>query len=379
MMNVRRVLQVIYIFGPQHILGGISAAKRNQELPSNFRRIVVLRQNWLKADSFRRMTETCETLLSSSDVEFVSVDEKIWESLIISFPEKIGIDRDSYDEIELIYPHDVVTTSVEDLNKCLDNPKLICFGDAMGTVYSKSKVDPPRNLLHRLSMRRKTTSQDVNRIFRETRLFHLILPILNTEINTTNVVIQVPDRKSIRLNISELTKGIEGELVDFLQKETSERSAILCLDNLSEGNFLSLDKEIEMYVDFVHELGSDVEKIFVKPHPLDEHNKVDLIKARAISHDVVEIPFEFSRIPLELWPIEVFKGVVSSMSGPNLSLRYLHNFPVHNPIDRLRLDKYITGLSLSVFTLDQEQIASVKASLPNWDAKGVLYKKNAEQ
>jgi hypothetical protein len=379
MITENRVLQVIFIFGPQHILGGLSAAMRSEIRNLTCKRIVIFRQNWFKKVIFDRIRITCEAILKDSGTELHSIPQEDWERFLGDFPNWVNIDTQSIDSTELIFPHNVVTSSIEDLIGCLDNPDLICFGDAMGTIYEKNILFSKKDrILNFMLGHMRLKSYDRN-ILQKVKTFYLMLPIVNTRTIRIEDRVQIPTRKKVLENISIIGGSIQKEIQHFLACETDSNSAILCLENLSEANFIGYEQEIEMYVEFIDGLDERIDKVFIKSHPLDEGSKIHQIYMRSTKKVIREVPTNYNGIPIEFWPLHEYRGVVCSMSGPNLSLAYLYNMKVKNPFENLSLTKYFKDPHLGTFEFDQKVISSLLLTLPTWDEASILYPRLGEE
>jgi hypothetical protein len=174
-------------------------------------------------------------------------------------------------------------------------------------------------------------------------------------------------------NIIKIGGSIQRDLQQFFAQETDSNTAILCLENLSEGNFMGYKEEIDMYVEFIESLDESVNKIFIKSHPLEEASKIHQINKRFAKKVIQEIPPKYNGIPLEFWPLQCYRGLICSMSGPNLSLAYLYNVKVKNPFEKLSLKKYFKDPHLGTFELDQKIISAILLTLPTWDGASILY------
>jgi hypothetical protein len=208
---------------------------------------------------------------------------------------------------------------------------------------------------------------------RKVEIFHLMLPVVESKIKGVTTKVQIPDKISIGRTIDALCLESKHAMSEFIKTQMDENTAVVCLENLSESRFSEFDKEIQLYVHFISILNSKSKRVYLKPHPLQEKSKVELIAAAISDRDVLLLPESLSRTPVEYWPLEDFKGTICSMGVPNISLKYLYDLSVSNPASDEVIREFIENSYQESFFWVEEQLKRIKLKLENWDGASILF------
>ena len=367
------LIQIILIYGPQHILGGMVAAERENIGVAKFRKVFVFRQNWLSTANFELMVEDCQRVLELSSSEFHSVLESDWEKYLSELETFVSKAREEGCEIEFLFPHDVVTNTVKAILSCTGKVNIICYGDGMGTVFSRKTITLSR-LRGVRRLKQKAKFALIERDFlRKVDVFHLMLPVVESKISGIATKLQVPDRSTIRKTIDGLCLESKDKMSEFIGSRMDSKTAVICLENLAESQFSEFEKEVQLYAYFASSLNIEITKIYLKPHPLQEMSKIGVITDAILGREVFALPDYLSRTPIEYWPLENFQGIVCSMGVPNISLRYLYNLSVVNPASDAVIRKFIDNSYHESFFWVEQQLRSIEIKLEKWDTSSILY------
>ena len=367
------LIQIILIYGPQHILGGMVAAERENIGVAKFRKVFVFRQNWLSTANFELMVEDCQRVLELSSSEFHSVLESDWENYLSELETFVSKAREEGCEIEFLFPHDVVTNTVKAILSCTGKVYIICYGDGMGTVFSRKTITLSR-LRGVRRLKQKAKFALIERDFlRKVDVFHLMLPVVESKVSGIATKLQVPDRSTIRKTIDGLCLESKDKMSEFIGSRMDSKTAVICLENLAESQFSEFEKEVQLYAYFASSLNIEITKIYLKPHPLQEMSKIGVITDAILGREVFALPDYLSRTPIEYWPLENFQGIVCSMGVPNISLRYLYNLSVVNPASDAVIRKFIDNSYHESFFWVEQQLRSIEIKLEKWDTSSILY------
>lgn len=293
-----------------------------------------------------------------------------------------------------LYSHDVSSDAVHILCEAMPSARRVCLGDALGMVCDRTYqielvVTGKKPSLQ--EMRRRKFKRLFKRIFdRRSIVFNesiipdlasLILPVDQTGTTLMGVKLHVPD-KDLVLRILKRMSSSFAELNRFLSKAVPVSSApgnkptlVLLMENIAEGGTMSFDTEVEMYASMIQGAAPMGATIILKGHPgetLDREAPIREILGDRF--DVVAVPPEFKRIPVELWTEIVDRVEFISLSYPSLSLHYLFGKKVINPandeffkrwIDPKFWESYKDGLKLY-----QEPLRKI----PTWNRNSLLVK-----
>jgi hypothetical protein len=296
---------------------------------------------------------------------------------------------------EIYYAHDVVGELYQSLCTAYPDAKRICFGDALGNVYERDVHLSYLRAVHKKPTIKQSIldrgKQVVNKLFGTSLLASekvrpkdykphraaLILPVdqSGTFLKKTPITLV---SKDIAIAIIEQCSASCRDLNDYLDTITeiysNRRRYLLLTDNFAEGNFIDFDREIDMYCSIIMAHCEPGSVVFLKSHPgetLPRNGRIrDSIGAQ---FDIVELDNKFKRYPIELWKELVVSSSVISMSYPVLSLKYLYNIDVFQPMDHVFIERwfpewtwrsYKNALSLYMVPLKK---------LSSWDNQELLY------
>ena len=116
----------------------------------------------------------------------------------------------------------------------------------------------------------------------------------------------------------------------------------MLLENFAEAQFIELEKEVSMYCSIVKSNCTKGDVLFLKPHPGEIFtNRIKYITAKLSNYvRVVKLDNEYTTYPIELWKELVQNSTVISMAYPVLSLRYLYNIQIIQPMDKTFIETW---------------------------------------
>lgn len=310
---------------------------------------------------------------------------------------KKKIDKFEFDSI--FYPHDVESGMYQLLCTVYPNAKRICFGDAFGNVYEKkvhlsfllknendgyahSFIKRIFNYLRSLNI--KKTGQLADKEINLLKLNEfkpdaasLILPVDQSGRFLKEIPLFIPEKKIVMdvlnqsiTNASDLKCYCE----QLLKKYNNQIKWILLTDNFAEGNFIEFDKEIEMWISIISSNASPGDVIFLKSHPGEtlERNKA-IIEKIGNDYIVVELDTRFKRYPIEIWYDLIMNCGIICMSYPVLSLKYLYDVDVIQPMNDEFIEKWFPEWTWRSYKNSLSLYMEPLKRLPYWDGKSVLY------
>jgi hypothetical protein len=266
-----------------------------------------------------------------------------------------------------------VTDTVKSIISCLGKARVVCFGDGMGTVFSRNRI-----VISRLTgikrIKKWLAFFFIEKDFlRNVEIFYLMLPVIESKVKGVTAKVQIPDKISIGRTIDALCLESKEDMSEFIRTQMDENTAVICLENLSESRFIEFDTEIQLYIHFINTLNSKSTRVYLKPHPLQEMPKAALIAAAINDRDVLLLPESLSRTPVEYWPLKDFKGTICSMGVPNISLKYLYDLSVSNPASDEVIREFMENSYQESFFWVEEQLRRIELKLENWDGASILF------
>lgn len=282
-----------------------------------------------------------------------------------------------HDFQEIYYPHDVVGNVYQSLCKLFPKATRICYGDGLGIVYEKYFH---LGKLLKYSWREKF-SQKLEKIrYNLTQKPHksiLILPVDQSGQFLKNVALTVCSKQAVLGVINKCifgTKSLHLYIRTLISKNKDKKKFLLLTENIAEGKFLDFNREIEMYSAIIKKYCPRNSIIFLKSHPGETlpRNKAIKISLKKYA-TIIELNKKFSRYPIEIWKELVTNSVVISMSYPRLSLKYLYNIDVINPMDNAFIEKWFPRWTWESYKNSIKLYSEPLKKLEKWNGKAILW------
>jgi hypothetical protein len=274
---------------------------------------------------------------------------------------------------EIYYSHNVVGEMYQFLCTAFPSAQRICFGDALGNVYEKE--------VH-LSFLIKTPVALTPKEFKPHKAA-LILPVDQSGNFLKNIPLTVCD-KNIVIDMIERCISSASDLQNYIQNilllYRNSKKYLLLTENIAEGNFIDFNREIDMWCSIIEDNCIPGSVIFLKSHPgetLQRNNKI----AEKLSdrYEVVELDKKFKRYPIEIWKNLVLNYGIICMSYPVLSLKYLYDIDVMNPMNDAFIERWFPAWTWDSFKNAHTLYMEPLKNLAHWDGKSVLYSGNLKR
>jgi len=370
----------ILIHGAQNMLPALCAIKSLNLQNSSL--TIYMRQHSLSKERFSTQVSVVRNFFKGLNVDLISLTESEW----ISFRKgnrSLTKNKKSKDGKNVfLYPHDLTSDTSQVIAKNTNSSINICYGDGYGLLINNvSKV--------RLSLRFDNLIATIKYIYRslENRIPHritpdkfvAILPVSQIqEIPLSMVELVIPEKLMVLEEVIRFHNeniDLESNFVDQITMGIENNpTVLLLLENFSECGFIDNESELQLYKEAVTEnvkLGSVIN---IKSHPWSNGVLAEsLSRELSNSYQIRTIHGEVENYPIELWPIDFSRTDVISMSTPAISLEYLFNKRVVQPLNMEKVIKYFKPEFFQILKMQIELIDNPVANLSNWDMKSFLY------
>ncbi len=390
---------LVHIFSPTHIISSISAIQ-SIHVDEKFEVIFIIHNPmWEKVVKEIEHSILSLTRKNTFIKNVITIyDNNLFSKMTLA-EVKLFLNKKlkDFQLDEIYYSHDIGNLLYYYL--CISYPeaKRICFGDAFGIVYEK---------YHRLSWNNITVAKPtaVNlfiqniyiNMIKLLALFGVRYPINLNRINflAHEAALIIPmdpsghflDHISLTVCPKELVLDVisqcmdsASELNDYIQDILNiyhNRNKVLLLtENGAEGNFLSFEKDIEMYCTMIRENAPKNSVVFLKSHPGEMLPRNEKIQDKLRNnYEIVELDKKFKRYPVELMKDLVLNSSVICVSYPNLSLKYLYDIDVINPWDEDGfIEKWCYQDYWFLFKNGNKLYTEPLKNLDLWDGNNVLW------
>jgi hypothetical protein len=137
---------------------------------------------------------------------------------------------------------------------------------------------------------------------------------------------------------------------------------------------MDFDREVEMYCSIIMQYCKAGGVVFLKSHPGETLPRNERIKERLGSFiEVIELDKKFKRYPIEVWKDLVLKCSVICMSYPVLSLKYLYDIDVFQPMDHAFIEKWFPEWTWASYKNSLSLYMEPLRKLATWDGTGILW------
>ncbi|ASQ46412.1 polysialyltransferase family glycosyltransferase [Legionella clemsonensis] len=291
----------------------------------------------------------------------------------------------NYPLTEIFFSHDI---SSDFWNQTLMHafPKAtrVCYGDALGLVYSHHHFT---QLMYRLKQSNKIILTNI--LARLKRKF--FYPSKKKQLLAHQAILTIPcDPGNDFLTQCELSiisqqelrdcvKNLADALPDFKThlKELTLQSAVPCFllmpSNFTESKLTTLENEIALYQEILNTHTPKGSQIIIKPHPA--HNPIFLqaiIEVLKKNYEIYLVDNQYHHLPIELAESLIQGCEVLSVSYSSISIPYIYNKPVKHVLTQEMIDKYFSREKKYWFTESNNLYLRMITALQDWDQKNVL-------
>lgn len=337
----------------------------------------------------------------SAELQMLSVDTL--EEAIANL--KLYIENERIDEI--YYPHDVIGELYQFLCMSFPEAQRICLGDALGyAIGKKTRLDLVRQDLKLKEKISITYLQSI--VFQKIGMliFHLfpsgigrygkkqlkealyekefkpdkavlILPMDQSGTFLKNLPLTVCDKDIVRDVLRRLSSNCEhlNSYMDYLLSHYKNKERYLFLTEVySEASYLEFETDIRMNCSIIESNCKAGSVIFIKGHPTEKHPRAGRIKELlSDKYDIVEIDGKYRRYSVELMDDLVLGCNVISSSYAVLSLKYLYDKDVIQPMDKVFIEKWFPESFWRTMNNSLEFCTGTIDRLYIWDGKSVIW------
>lgn len=274
----------------------------------------------------------------------------------------------------IFYAHDVVGNFLNLLKDKNVTAKTVCYGDALGQLFDKSthlglinKEGRIRSLLKRLKGDKDAQIPDYA---------VLTIPVSQIKMNRRSKLI-VPDRSLAQSVLEKCRTNIQviAEYAKELKSSIKDKNSYLFMtENIAEGCFMSFENEMDFYKDILEQNCPQGATIIVKPHPGEQIDRTKYFEEHlGKNYHFIKFDPSLKRYPIELFYDLLKECTVISMFYPVLSLKYLYDMSVIQPMTNLVIEKYFASSLWDSYKNAIELNMAPLGRLENWDGKSLLY------
>ena len=137
---------------------------------------------------------------------------------------------------------------------------------------------------------------------------------------------------------------------------------------------MSFENEMDFYKDILEQNCPQGATIIVKPHPGEQIDRTKYFEEHlGKNYHFIKFDPSLKRYPIELFYDLLKECTVISMFYPVLSLKYLYDMSVIQPMTNLVIEKYFASSLWDSYKNAIELNMAPLGRLENWDGKSLLY------
>ncbi|HAT2056340.1 polysialyltransferase family glycosyltransferase [Legionella pneumophila serogroup 9] len=280
---------------------------------------------------------------------------------------------------EIFFSHDLSSDFWNQvLMHAFPTAKRICYGDALGLVYSQSYFS---QLMYQIINKNKIIFHNIlARIKRK-----LIYPDKKNQLQAQEAILAIPcdpgkdflnkcelsviRRNDLKQWVSELTNCIpefKTHMQDLIGNNPNT-CYLLMHSNFTESKLTTIENEIALYKEILSTHAQKGSTVIIKPHPA--HNPelfLLIINALKEEYKIQIIDHQYNHLPIELAESLVMGCEVLSVSYSSISLPYLYDKQVKHVLTPELVNKYFSIEKMSWFIESNNLYISMINALPNW-------------
>jgi len=252
------------------------------------------------------------------------------------------------------YAHDVSADFIaQSAMQAYPNASRICFGDALGVVYSNDYFTDHTYTISIAEALSRPMLTIQNILFRLKRLW--TLPSRNRRLDAEHVALILPcDPGGDFLNgkqmilvdaattteVRNLLSEASSEIVRKYNADHNRQGAVvMLLGSYSETKLTTEDLEIKLYIHAARENIHESQVIVLKPHPAAKADKTLRIKHELSTFYTVEIK-DYDELPVEFIPELLEFDKIISFSYSSVLLKYLYGVNVFHAMTESFIESY---------------------------------------
>lgn len=284
---------------------------------------------------------------------------------------------------QIYFPHDVTGNLYQALCHTYPSAKRICYGDAFGLVFQKfihlsyifdSSIITFMKKVGLIKNRIKTKSA-LQQEYKPDQAI-LILPIDQSGKFLKKVAYNVVDKRIFKKTLKLSMESIPelNKYSDKLINIYPGKKYLLLTENFAEGNFIDFNSEINMWNEIISTNCPKRSVIFIKPHPGETLERAyHLKKILKKNYQIIKLDKKFSKIPIELWKKLITKSEIISLSYPTISIEYIYNKKVINPMNKKFIKKWFPKKYYRSYINSTNLYKKPLNTLKTWNEKSILW------
>ncbi|MDI9817759.1 alpha-2,8-polysialyltransferase family protein [Legionella sp. W10-070] len=286
---------------------------------------------------------------------------------------------------EILYAHDISSDFWnQTLMQAFPYAKRICYGDALGLVYSQnyftslmfglrknqrfsfnsSLVQLKRKFLFPTKKKQLLAQQAI-----------LAIPCDPGQDFLKQCQLLIPGKNEVKQCVLDLASALPefktygNELIEKANKSCY----LFILSNLTDSKLTTIENEIALYKEILASQVNHDATIIIKPHPA--HNSVifqKIIRCLQEEYDIRVIKNDFNNLPIELAIHLIESCTILSISYSSISIPYLYGKNVRHVLSNQMIKKYFVEEKKDWFIESNNLFLNIIAKLPNWDQQSEL-------
>ena len=309
---------------------------------------------------------------------------------------------------EIYYFHDVMGVFLPMLAQSYPNARRICYGDTLGTALerqyhlSQFGIEVPESVVTADPAVEKPSRWDrIRGAVTKPRtgapkpqlvdLSKLPFGMCSTLPHAAAMILPVDESGDFLANVSwrvvpkEVARRLLNELISrcsafreyenslLVGREPSNKFVLLTECN-AEGQFLTFERDVEMYRAIVEQNCLPGSTVFLKPHPAERLPRFEALRAcLGDRYELIEFDPRFKRYPIEFAARLVRECQIIGTSYPCLSLPYLYGVTTIQPMDNAFIEEWYPPKFWGFLRRSRAMMDEPRALLPNWDGQSLLW------
>lgn len=302
----------------------------------------------------------------------------------IAYKNEVIFEKIRFDEI--YFSHEMNEGTVQSLFEIFPKAQRICYGDSMGLVHSKKHF-----LESQKNIRKASIINRVDKFVYKVKCYItkenilkdavtnqsvLVLPVDRSGEYFINVPLKTVSKKNVLIIIkkcSMATTELNQYIKDILKTANNGKIFLFLTENFAEVGLIDINKEIEMYAEIIKKYCKPDDIIYIKSHPGEVISRQEKIKERLSNYKIFSIDKKYNRYPIEIWSELVYKSTIIATAYPVLSLKYLYNLDIIQPMDNVQIRNWFPKNTQNYVIGAIEQYMIPLKKLSKWDGNSPLY------
>jgi hypothetical protein len=324
-------------------------------------------------------------IISEEILQFIKIFSQEFSHIKkITCDNNLYINKINFDEI--YFSHEMNKGTIQPFFESYPQAKKICYGDSLGLVYTKkyflnSRKEPVKDInflenFIQLIIEKVSKNTSLKAVDYKINESVLILPVDQSGEFFNQVPLKVCSRNTTLDVINKCVRGsfeLKKYIKTILKISFKKKLYILLTENFFEAGLIDLSKEIDMYADIIRKNSNQGDIIFLKPHPGEANNRVQKIQELLPDYRVIEIDKKFGRYPFEIWQNLIKRATIISVAYPILSLKYLYDIDVIQPMNKTLIKKWFPKKSQNYISDAIDQYMKPLKKLKRWNGQEPLY------